>query len=112
VLYPAWWVAQNDALLADMEAQQAAGFPPVEVMLSRIEAIMRFDRRGELGRIRTPTLVTVAADDTVTPAYFAEALVRAIPGAQHKVFAGGGHFPYQVFDREYNQAVLEFLRQG
>jgi aminoacrylate hydrolase len=112
VLYPAWFVAQNDKLLAEQEAQQAAGFPPVEVMLSRIEAIMQFDRRGELGRVRTPTLVTVAADDNVTPAYFAEALVRAIRGARLKVFSGGGHFPYQVFDREYTQAVLEFLKPG
>src|SRR5918999_1316640 len=70
VLYPAWWVAQNEKLLAEQERQQAAGFPPVEIVLSRIEAIMRFDRRDQLSRIRTPTLVSVAVDDVVTPLYF------------------------------------------
>ena len=112
VLYPPGWVAQNEKLLADQEAQQLAAFPPAEVMLSRIEAIMRFDRRDELARIRTPTLVSVAADDNVTPAYFSEALVRAIPGAKSKVFEKGGHLLYHVIDREYTQAVLEFLQRG
>jgi aminoacrylate hydrolase len=110
VLYPAWWVAQNDAMLAAQEKQQAAAFPPVEVVLSRIEAIMRFDRPEQLARIRTPTLVSVAADDNVTPAYFSRALVEAIPGAKLRTFDHGGHLLYHVIDKEYTQAVLEFLK--
>jgi aminoacrylate hydrolase len=110
VLYPAWWVAQNEKLLAEQEKQQAASFPPVEVVLSRIEAIMRFDRREQLSRIRTPTLVSVAADDNVTPSYFAEALAKAIPSARLGLFAQGGHLLYHVIDEEYTQAMLEFLR--
>jgi len=109
VLYPAWWVAQNEALVAEQERQQASSFPPVEVVLSRIEAIMRFDRRHELSRIRTPTLVTVATDDMVTPLYFSQAIAKAIPGAKLKVFERGGHMPYHVVDAEYTRAVLDFL---
>jgi aminoacrylate hydrolase len=109
VLYPAWWVAQNETLVAEQERQQAASFPPVEVVLSRIEAIMRFDRRAELARIRTPTLITVATDDTVTPLYFSQALAKAIPGAKLKVFERGGHLPYHVVDAEYTRTVLDFL---
>lgn len=110
VLYPAWWVAQNDRMLAEQEKQQVASFQPAEVVLSRIEAIMAFDRREQLSRIRTPTLVSVAADDNVTPAYFSEALAKAIPGAKLKVFSRGGHLLYHVIDREYTQAMLEFLK--
>jgi len=109
VLYPAWWVSQNEPLVAEQERQQAAAFPPVEVVLSRIEAIMRFDRRSELSRIRTPTLVTVAADDMVTPLYFSQVLAKAIPGARLKVFERGGHMPYHVIDEEYTRAVVDFL---
>ena len=109
VLYPPWWVAQNETLAAEQERQQAASFPPVDVVLSRIEAIMRFDRRRDLGRIRTPTLVTVATDDMVTPMYFSQALAKAIPGAKLKVFERGGHMPYHVVDQEYNRTVLDFL---
>lgn len=109
VLYPAWWVAQNDAMVSEQERQQAASFPPIEVVLSRIEAIMRFDRREQLGGIRTPTLVSVAIDDNVTPAYYSEALAQAIPGAKLKVFEKGGHLLYQVIEREYTQTVRDFL---
>jgi aminoacrylate hydrolase len=109
VLYPGWWVAQNETLVAEQERQQAAGFPPVEVALSRIEAIMRFDRREQIPRIRVPTLVSVAADDVVTPLYFSQALAKAIPGAKLKVFESGGHLLYHVIDREYTRAVLDFL---
>ena len=109
VLYPAWWVSQNEPLVAEQERQQAAAFPPVEVVLSRIEAIMRFDRRSELSRIRTPTLVTVAAYDMVTPLYFSQGLAKAIPGARLKVFERGGHMPYHVIDEEYTRAVVDFL---
>ena len=109
VLYPPWWVARNETLVAEQERQQAASFPPVEVVLSRIEAIMRFDRRRDLGTIGVPTLVSVADDDNVTPRYFSEALAKAIPGAKLKVFERGGHMPYQVVDEEYNRMVIDFL---
>ena len=109
VLYPGWWVAQNERLVAEQERQQASGFPPVDVVLSRIEAIMRFDRREQLSGIRVPTLVTVAADDAVTPAYFSQALVKAIPGAKLRLFDRGGHLLYHVIDAEYTRAVLDFL---
>jgi len=109
VLYPPWWVAQNERLVAEQERQQAASFPPVEIVLSRIEAIMRFDRRRDLASIRVPTLVSVASDDNVTPLYFSQALAKAIPGAKLKVFERGGHLPYQVIDAEYNRMVLDFL---
>ena len=109
LLYPAWWVSQNERLLAEQERQQAAAFPPVEIVLSRIEAIMRFDRREQLSRIRVPTLVSVASDDVVTPLYFSQALAKAIPEAKLKVFDGGGHLLYQVADREYTRALIDFF---
>ena len=110
VLYPGWWVAQNEKAITEQERQQAASFPPVEVVLSRIEAIMRFDRREQLARIKTPTLVSVAVDDGVTPLYFSQALAKAIPGAKLKQFEQGGHLLYQVVEQEYNRTVLDFLK--
>ena len=57
-----------------------------------------------------PTLVSVAADDAVTPAYFSEALAKAIPEASLKLFPWGGHLLYHVIEKEYNAAMLDFLR--
>jgi aminoacrylate hydrolase len=95
--------------LRQLEAQLLATFSPPEIVLSRIDAILAFDRTGELSRIRTPTLIVAAQDDIVTPAYFSEELARLIPGAEAKFFPQGGHCFTQVMSREFNQAVLPFL---
>lgn len=110
MLYPHAWIAANNEKLRGYEAQLVANFPPTEVMVSRIEAIMAFDRSEDLGRIKAPTLVVGAADDNVTPAYYSEALARAIPNAELKMFGAGGHCFTYVMPRDFNQAVLPFLQ--
>ena len=109
LLYPPFWVARNNEKLRQLEAQGLATFPPPEIVMSRIDAILAFDRTSELARIRTPSLIVAAQDDIVTPAYFSEELARLIPGAEAKFFAQGGHCFTQVMAREFNQAVLPFL---
>jgi len=109
-LYPAHYIAANNELLRQMEAQWLANFPAPEIISGRIDAIMAFDRTADLGRIRTPTLVVAAQDDLITPGYFAEKLARRIPGAEAKFFAQGGHDFPRVVPREFNQAVLPFLQ--
>jgi aminoacrylate hydrolase len=109
VLYPSWWVARNNERLRQEEAQNLAGFAPVEIVASRIDAMLAFDRTSELERIKTPTLVICAEDDIVTPSYFSEELARLIPAAEVKLFPRGGHFFTQIRAREFNNAVLPFL---
>jgi aminoacrylate hydrolase len=108
-LYPSWWIAKNNEKLRHMEAQNLANFPQLEIAVSRIDAILAFDRTASLSRIKTPALVVGAEDDIVTPAYFSEELARLIPGAEVKIFPRGGHWFPQVQVREFNQAVLPFL---
>jgi aminoacrylate hydrolase len=109
LLFPSWWIARNNERLRQLEAQQLAIFSSTEVVASRIDAMLAFDRTSDLGRIKLPTLVIGAEDDIVIPAYFAEELARLIPGAEIKIFPRGGHFVNQVRAREFNQAVLPFL---
>jgi len=109
LLYPSLYIARNNEKLRHLEAQQLSTFPATEWVMSRIDAILAFDRTAELGRIRTPTMVVASQDDLVTPAYFSEELARTIPGAEAKFFAQGGHYFTQVMSREFNQAVLPFL---
>jgi aminoacrylate hydrolase len=108
-LYPSWWIAKHNEKLRHVEAQNLANFPPLEIAMSRIDAILAFDRTQSLSRIRTPTLVVGAEDDIVTPAYFSEELARLIRGAEVKIFPRGGHWFPHVLAREFNQAVLPFL---
>lgn len=109
-LYPPHYVAQNNEKLRQMEAQGLATFSAPEIVTSRIDAILAFDRTAELSRIKTPALIVGAQDDAITPHYYAEELVRLIPGAEVKIFPQGGHFFTQVMSREFNNAVLPFLK--
>ena len=110
VLAPPAWVSANDAVITALHRQQAADAAPVEVMASRIDAIVGFDRRARLGAIRTPTLVVVAADDAVTPRFYSDELAARIPGAKLVVLDGGGHYAPQLETDAYNDAVGAFLR--
>ncbi len=109
-LVPPWWVSAHDQAIAAAHRAQLETAPPPEVIASRIDAIVRFDRRARLGEIRTPTLVIVAADDMVTPRVYSVDLAERIPGAELVVLDGGGHFAPQIVPQAYNAAVTAFLR--
>jgi aminoacrylate hydrolase len=109
-LYPPYWVAQNNEKLRQAEAQNVANSSSIEIMTSRIDAILAFDRSAELGRIKTPALVVGAQDDMITPLYFSEELARLIPGAEVKIFPHGGHAFPQTMARDFNTAVMRFLK--
>ena len=108
-MLPAAWTRDHEAEQAAADAAALAGFPPPEVMLSRIEAIVRFDRRADLPRIAAPTLVIGAQDDMVTPAYFSEELGQRIPGAQTVILPQGGHFFPVSAAEDFRRNVIEFL---
>jgi aminoacrylate hydrolase len=110
MLYPPGWIARNNEKLRLMESQQLAGFK-TEIVLSRIDALLAYDRSADLPGIRTPTLVVASEDDFVIPSYLSEELARLIPGAEAKFFPSGGHCFMQINPREFNQAVLPFLGQ-
>ncbi len=110
MLAPPWWVRANDAVLVEQHRRTAAASPPIEVLTSRIDAIVRFDRRARLGEIRTPTLVIVAADDMITPRFYSDELAERIAGAKLVVLEAGGHFAPNVLAAPYNAAVGAFLR--
>jgi len=110
MLYPPEWVAKNHEKLRQNESQQLAGFKP-DIVLSRIDALLAYDRSADLPRIKTHTLVVAAEDDFVIPSYLSEELARLIPAAEAKFFPGGGHCFMQVNPREFNQAVLPFMTQ-
>jgi aminoacrylate hydrolase len=109
-LFPPWFIKQNEKMLAEREALTIQHFPPVEVVASRIDGIVAFDRSAEIGRIKVPTLVLCAKDDAITPAYFSEELARNIPGAKLEILPDGGHCASEAVADQFNKAVLEFLQ--
>jgi aminoacrylate hydrolase len=107
---PPWWISANDAEITARQQALAAEAAPVEVTASRIDAILRFDRRARLRDVRIPTLVIVAADDTITPRFYSEEIAAGIPGARLVVLETGGHIAPQVAADAWNAAVGAFLR--
>ena len=110
MLAPPRWVSRNDEDIAKLHRVSAATAAPVDVIASRIDAIVAFDRRVRMGEIRLPTLVIVAQDDMVTPMFYSDELASGIPGAKYVVLDGGGHFAPQIASERYNRAVGAFLR--
>jgi len=106
---PPAWIRDHDATQSEELAAMAANFPAPEVMLSRIAALLAFDRRADLGRISAPTLIVAARDDMVTPFYFSEELAGLIPGAETAILETGGHFFPISAAGAFRRVLLEFL---
>lgn len=104
------WVSQNDDFLTDLHRVTAAAAAPVDILVSRIDAILRHDRRRRLLEIRVPTLVIVAQDDMITPRFYSDELASLIPGAKLIVLETGGHYAPAINSEPYNTAVGSFLR--
>jgi aminoacrylate hydrolase len=110
-LYPDWWINKNLALLEEREKVTIPNFPATEIVASRIDAVVNFDRTADLTRITTPTLVLCARDDMLTPPYFSEELARLIPAAELHVLDKGGHCASETALEEFNAVVLKFLER-
>jgi aminoacrylate hydrolase len=108
-LYPPYWIAEHDAEIRRIEAGALAGFSDPAIVAARIDAICAFDRRTDLGRIQTPTLVVGAEDDAITPAYYSRELARRIPGADLVMLERGGHCFNQTEPERFNDVVAAFL---
>jgi aminoacrylate hydrolase len=103
------WVRDHDADLVAAEAKAAETIPIPEIVLSRIAAIVAHDRREQLQNVKARTLAVCARDDTVTPLYFTEELVRLIPGARAYVLPDGGHAYPNVHGAEFRRVMTSFL---
>lgn len=114
LFHPLWlyshdYINSHDAEIDEEQRRARGNAPPLEVSLGRIDALLGFDRRADLGRIASPTLVIGCDNDYITPSYFSEALARAIPGASLHIARGAGHSFSKTRPDEYNRLVLDFL---
>lgn len=108
-LYPADWISRNHARLMAEEAHHVAGFPPREVMLARINALLAFDIDARLEEIPHRVLVSASADDMLVPMRCSQRLASRLPNADFQQFAWGGH-GFTVTDPEtFNEGLIKFL---
>jgi 3-oxoadipate enol-lactonase len=82
---------------------------PPEAMRRTLPVLWRFDARGWLGAIRTPTLVIGGTADPIAPIAHLRALHQAIPGSELVEVEGAGHVPVTERRDEVGVAVRRFL---
>jgi aminoacrylate hydrolase len=97
---------------AYLKSKALETIPVPEIVLSRIAAIVAHDRREQLQKVTARTLAVCARDDTVTPLYFTEELVRLIPGARAYVLPDGGHAYPNVHGAEFRRVMTAFLLES
>ena len=108
-LYPADWISRNHARLMAEEAHHVAAFPPREVMLARINALLAFDIDARLEEITHRVLVSASADDMLVPSGCSKRLAAHLPNADFQMAAWGGH-GFTVTDPEtFNEGLVKFL---
>jgi len=83
-----------------------------DVYMTTLGAIVGEDLSGEVGRIRTRTLVVVGANDVSTPPDAARELAAAIPHAGLEIIADANHLANLDQPESFNTAVARFLRAG
>ncbi|MBJ3776763.1 pyrimidine utilization protein D [Acuticoccus mangrovi] len=111
-LHPSWWIRDNIEKLEKAEATVYGANPDIDIMASRIDALLAFDWTARLGEITHETLVLGVANDHLTPAYYSHELGTLIPNAEVMIMADGAHAASQTMPDEFNRIVLDFLREG
>ena len=109
VLFPPEWIAQNEAALREREALAPRDPLDIRILIRRIDALLQHDGRDWARAVRCPTLIVVARDDAVTPAYFSRALAALIPHATLNVLDQGGHSAPVTQPQAYNAALNALL---
>jgi aminoacrylate hydrolase len=108
-LYPADWLARNEARATQEEAHGLAHFQGEANLRARIAALLAFDARPELARLALPTLIVAARDDVLVPCLASEELAAAVPGARLHVVPWGAHAVNVTEPTAFNAVLLDFL---
>jgi aminoacrylate hydrolase len=109
-LYPAIWMAENSARLAQEEEHGLRHFQGRQNILRRIAALRAFDVDARLADIEVPTLVIATKDDLLVPYSRSLHLAEKLPVAQLALFDFGAHAVNVVTPEPFNEAVLRFLQ--
>ncbi len=88
------------------EIVQGSGRPTV---LPALEAILDYDIRHRLSRIRCPTLLVWGSEDILVPVEDAEEFERLIPNTRTRVLPDTGHCPMLERPEAFNAMLMEFL---
>ena len=94
--------SRTEALLAEV---------PEDAYRQAIACLVTFDRRDELKRIATPTLLIAGEEDRNAPLRTMERMVTSMPRAAIEVLRGVGHMAPLEAPEAFAQAVRYFIEE-
>ena len=80
-----------------------------EVILDDFRACNEFDRFGQIGGIKHPSLVLCGSKDSMTPSKYSQYLVDNLLRASLRIIEGAGHMVMVENPFKINSAILKFL---
>ncbi|MBI3752794.1 MAG: alpha/beta fold hydrolase [Deltaproteobacteria bacterium] len=86
----------------------ASAFDPGS-MAKSLEALLSFDIRKHLGRIKTPALILQGSKDSVCHPGAATYLAKNIGNAKTEIVKGAGHIPFLTRRKEFNNSIKGFI---
>jgi aminoacrylate hydrolase len=108
-LYPADWIAEHSAQLAEDDAHALAHFPEPANLLKRIAALQAFDVEAQLATIQTPTLLLANRDDMLVPWQRSQHLAQQLPHGELALLEYGGHASSVSDVPTFNRVLLDYL---
>ncbi|MCW0234634.1 MAG: pyrimidine utilization protein D [Ferrovibrio sp.] len=108
-LYPAAWLAQRNAQLAEEAVRARQHFQGSANLLRRIDALLAYDISDRLDQIAHPTLVAASRDDILVPWTASQTLAAGLPQARFWLTAEGGHACTVADPAPFNRRLVEFL---
>lgn len=101
------WIAANQPILE--QARERYKMIDFDAMLALLLCFSELDITGQLGRIQTPTLVTVGELDMLKPRRYSEIIAGEIPGAELALIPNAGHAALWEQAGVFNTLILGFL---
>lgn len=108
-LYPADWLAENQARIEAEDVLHTAHFQGMENLLRRLNALMNCDFTERAPFITQPTLVICSQDDLLVPWTCSEMLSVALPQATFLKMSWGGHGVNVTDSVGFNRLLLNWL---
>jgi aminoacrylate hydrolase len=108
-LFPAAWLAQRRAQLAEEAVQAQRHFQGSDNLLKRIDALLAYDVSDRLDEVAVPTLVAASRDDILVPWTASQKLAASLPRARFWLTAEGGHGCTVSDPEPFNRRLVEFL---
>jgi len=82
-----------------------------EAYKSQLAAVLTFDFKDRLKDIRSPTLIVTGDQDKVVNPVNSYIMNQLIPNSKLVILKGAGHLAIIERSKDYNQLVLNFIRE-